>query len=83
MRWQLGLDLADQAVDGGGGNRALGAGDADAAEEFFAVKLLAGAVFFDDQRGRQQRALDGGEALLALDALAAAANYPAIIMGRV
>ena len=41
---QGGFDLADQALDIGGGDRALGAGDADAAGQLFAVKLLARAV---------------------------------------
>ena len=59
------LDLIDDAVDVGHGDRALGAGDAEALQQLVAVERLAPAVALDDQQ-RLRDLLVGREALTAL-----------------
>ena len=66
--------MTDQPLDVRGGNRALGAGDADAALKLVSIKLLTSAILLDHQRRREDRALIGAEALVALNALAAPAD---------
>src|ERR1035438_1233334 len=61
------LELAD-------GDRTLFAGAHQAVEDFLAVEALAASVFFDNHVRDFVDPLVGGEALLALEALAAAAD---------
>src|SRR3990170_4450083 len=76
-RLQGGLDLADQPLDIGGGDGALGAGNADAANQLFAVELLPRPILLDDQRRGKDGSLVGAEALLAREAFPAAPHAAA------
>ena len=80
---QFGFDLADQVVDLGGRDRALGAGEADALEELIAVKFLARAGLFDDERDGEDGALIGGKTLTALLTFTAAAYPAAVVVGGI
>ena len=55
-------------------DRALVAGGADGAEKFFAVERLLAPVAFDDHEAVADERLGGGEAVAALQTLAAAAR---------
>jgi len=59
-------------------NRPLGARDADAAGELLAVKLFASAIQLDDQRGSEDGALIGAEALVTILAFPSAADPPRV-----
>lgn len=70
-------------VDLGSGHGALGAGKADALEELLAVKLLAGAGLFDDERRGEDGALVGGETLSAFFTFAPAPDAPTRVVSGV
>jgi hypothetical protein len=66
-----GFDFPQQSFNIGSRNRALGAGDTDAASQFLAVKFFAGAIPLDQQGSGQDGALNGRKTLLAIKTLSA------------
>ena len=80
---QGGFNLADEAVDVGGRDRALGAGDADAAHELFSIELFARAIRFDYKGNGKNGAFVRTEALVAVVAFTAAADTAVAVVGGI
>lgn len=80
---QARFDLADKVINLSGGNRPLGAGEADALEEFVTVEFLAGAGLLDDEGGSEDGALVSGETLPAFFTFAPAPNTAAVVVGGI
>src|SRR5256886_2777232 len=71
---ELGLDLVHDAFHRAGRDLALGGGLHQPGEQLLAVEVFAAAVFLHDVERHRLDPLVGGEALRALQALAAAAD---------
>jgi hypothetical protein len=74
---QGGFDLPYQALDVGGGDGPLGAGDANATDELVTIELFAGPILLDEQRCCQDGSLVSAEALLTILTLPPAAHAAA------
>ena len=80
---QAGFHLVDERLDLLCGDGAFRAGGAHPLDQLLPVEFLAGGIPFDDQGRLADEAFVGGIALAALFALAASADAPLGIMGRV
>ena len=75
------LDLAGHTLHIRHGHGTLFAGALDALHDLAAVKALAAAILLDDHHGQAFYRFIGGKALLALQALTAAADAAAFVSG--
>src|SRR3546814_9777103 len=77
--FELALDAGDEPLDARAVDRALAAGDLDAAHQFLAVEGLARPTGLEHRDLAQLDAFEGGEARAAILALAAAADRRAVL----
>jgi len=78
---KLDFNIVNETVGGAGGEGSFFTGLTDARQELFAVELLAAAVLFNDEKARPLQTLVGGEAQIALQTLAPAADAVVNVTG--